>query len=334
MALFTVLLPVLTVLSVLAIVIGTALSVRPTTTSAALLARVRSHGAATAVTALLLGSISGFAGLAAEARPEGPEWTWDAGEWHGVPVFLDAVWLALALALLPAILVAAVTVGAQRSVPAPQGRVRRAVLTPRTAASLVPRGPALPGVGIGLALGATLVLLWAEPSVPRLFPPDGAQEPEGYTPLAAGAQLAPWILGALVADLGAAAIGLRAIAHRPPIIGLTAAQDRAARTVAAHRLVRTVAWMLWLLTLGAWGSVLLSRTQRDLLHAVFPGHPAALDARPGLGWIGTVDAWTGLATLAVALVLLLWRPPALGELRTGPGIDRARTAETVRTETA
>ncbi|CAM3703466.1 hypothetical protein E4A47_03470 [Micrococcus flavus] len=285
---------------------------------------VRIHGLVTAVAALFFTVFAGgldqliFSTL--HADPNG-QVTEHAGGWMTVDVTLWAAWGPWLLSLAGPLMVAAVHVVGQLTFPEPRGVVRRASLAPRSAGRLVPRDPALAAAVLTAALVAVLAVLAAEPSTPMLIEPverRGTPDPDvlAHHATAAGRELLPWFALAWAATLAAVLAGVSAAARRRAVEGLTPAQDRAAREVAAHRMLRTGLWMLWLLIVAAANAVIASRDARDVLARFVPDHPSALPlggAARVIEALGTAGPWL---TLTVMVVLVLWRPRALRVLRT------------------
>ena len=293
---------------------------------------VRIHGLVTAVAALFFTVFAGgldqliFSTL--HADPNG-QVTEHAGGWMTVDVTLWAAWGPWLLSLAGPLMVAAVHVIGQLTFPEPRGGVRRASLAPRSAGRLVPRGPAVGAVVLTAALVAVLGLLAAEPSTPVVIEPEeqwGTPDPDvlAHRATAAGGELLPWFSLAWAATLAAVLAGVAAAARRRAVEGLTPAQDRAAREVAAHRMVRTGLWMLWLLIVAAGNAVIASRDARDVLARFVPDHPSALPLGGAARVIEALGVAGPLLTLAVVVVLLLWQPPALRVLR-DPGQSPAAT---------
>lgn len=285
------------------------------------LAGVRVHGFVTALAALLFSTVTGLDHLLTRTRSTTAGVPDEhAGGWLTAPAELDPGWAGWALALAGPVMVALIHAGAQLTFPAPRGDVRRASLVPRSAGRLLPVGlTALAGLLTALIVAAS-ALLAREPSSPAVIPPEGHGGDATRLPLfpaavAAGAELTPWIALAVAAVAACLAVGLAAISRRRALEGLTAAQDRAARTVAANRLFRTGVWMLWLILGDVWTAFTVSREARDVLAEHVPEHPAALSVDAAIGWISAVDAAGTVATLVLILVLLLWRSPALRALR-------------------
>lgn len=285
------------------------------------LAGVRVHGFVTALAALLFSTVTGLDHLLTRTRSTTAGVPDEhAGGWLTAPAELDPGWAGWALALAGPVMVALIHAGAQLTFPAPRGDVRRASLVPRSAGRLLPMGlTALAGFLAALIVAAAM-LLAREPSSPAVIPPEGHGEGETLLPLfpaavAAGAELAPWIALAVAAVAACLAVGLAAISRRRALEGLTAAEDRAVRTVAANRLFRTGVWMLWLILGGVWAAFTISRDARDVLADRVPEHLAALPLDAANGWISAVDVAGTVGTPILILVLLLWRSPALRTLR-------------------
>lgn len=297
-----------------------------------ILRAVRIHGLVTAVAALVFtvftGGLDQLIDSTMPADPDGGV-TEHAGGWMTVDVTLWTAWGPWLLSLAGPLMVAAVHVVGQLTFPEPHGAVRRASLAPRSAGRLVPRGPAAGAAVLTAALVAVLALLAAEPSTPTIIEPVeqwGTPDPDvlAHQATAAGAELLPWFALAWAATLAAVGAGVTAAARRRAVEGLTPAEDRAAREVAAHRMVRTGLWMLWLLVAAAGNAVIASRDARDVLARFVPDHPSALPlggAARVIEALGTADPWL---TLAVVVVLLLWQSPALRVLR-DPGQSPAAT---------
>lgn len=300
---------------------------------------VRVHGTVTAAAALcctvLLGDLGQLTDRTLPAAPDADPQVL-AGGWLAFPVALSPGWGAWLLVLLSPALVAAVHLVAQRTFPAPRGAVRRAGLTPRSTGGVTPRGPLLAAGAVTAVLAAALGVLALQPSVPMIMAPPEQwdTEPDAlllHRATAAGVELLPWFAQAWAAAAAAVALCLAAVARRRALEGLTPEQDRAVREAAAHRILRTGAWMGWLLVLGAWNAYATIREGRDTLARFTPDHAAALPLEAGL--VEGVGTALAVATVAVVLGLLLWRPPALAVLRTPQGQDAA-TAASARPEAA
>ena len=293
---------------------------------------VRIHGLVTAVAALFFTVFAGgLDQLIHSTMPADPQAApaVHAGGWMTDEVTLWTAWSPWLPALAGPLLVAAVHVIGQLTFPEPRGAVRRASLAPRSAGRLVPTGPSVAAAVLTAALVAVLAVLAAEPSTPMLIEPVeqwGAPDPDvlAHHATAAGVELLPWFVLAWTATLAAVLAGVSAAARRRAVEGLTPAQDRAAREVAAHRMLRTGLWMLWLLIVAAANAVIASRAARDVLARFVPDHPSALPlggAARVIEALGTAGPWL---TLAVVVVLLLWQSPALRVLR-DPGQSPAAT---------
>lgn len=284
------------------------------------LAGVRVHGFITALAALFFTGFTGFEELGARTRNTsgGAPTEW-AGGWMTVPAELDPSWAAPALALLPPVMVALIYTITQLTFPAPRGQVRLASLTPRAAGRILPTRLTALAALITALLGAMVILLAREPGTPEVAPSAGQGEAaSGHLlphALAGGDEIVLWIVLGFAATVGAIVVGLMTISRRRSLEKLSPAEDHAARLVAANRLLRTGVWMLWALVDGTWGAFTASRAARDRLAEVVPAHPAALPLEPSLGWISSVDVVGIVASLLLAVVLLLWRSPALHTLR-------------------
>lgn len=275
------------------------------------LASVRRAGLLGALLALLLSGAGGLRSVAGMGHPADGVFAIRDGvsaqPW--VPSSADA---PLMIVLTGPVLVALVWVNLQWSLPGQRGARRRADPTSRASPVAGASGPLWAVAGLGLAAGALLLVLAGEPGVPAVtvHPEDPEASAAGHVPVLPGAQLAGWLLVALVAVLAALAVGLWSLRRRRAVAGLTPAEDGAARTVAAHRLARTVAWMVWGVIDAA--AICLQRIHdgRVSLGRVVPDHPAALPASAADPWIAGLLTDGGLAALVVGLVLLAWRPPA------------------------
>ena len=287
-----------------------------------ILRAVRIHGLVTAVAALVFTVFTGgLDQLIDSTMPADGGVTEHSGGWMTTEVTLRTAWGPWLLSLAGPLMVTAVHVIGQLTFPEPRGAVRRASLAPRSAGRLVPTGPSVAAAVLTAALVAVLAVLAAEPSTPMLIEPVeqwGAPDPDvlAHHATAAGVELLPWFVLAWTATLAAVLAGVSAAARRRAVEGLTPAQDRAAREVAAHRMLRTGLWMLWLLIVAAANAVIASRDARDVLARFVPDHPSALPlggAARVIEALGTAGPWL---TLAVVVVLVLWRPRALRVLRT------------------
>lgn len=309
---------------------------------------VRVHGVVTSAAALLYTVGSGLGDLGLHGMPEAEGQALPGG-WIATPEHLPA-WPAsgLLLSLAPPVLVGVVHVLAQLTVPAPTGEVRSASLTARPVHRLVPRGLAVLAALIAAGVVVMASVVAREPGTPTVIEPEGATEvlmrqAAGHRATAPGGELAPWLLLGLTATVVMAAVVLTVLARRRALPRLSVREDAAVRAVAAHRLLRTVVWMLWMLLAAGWGMLVTSRDSRATLAGLLPDHPAALPLG-GFGALGDTVAGVGTAaTVALAVALLLWRPPALRELRparpaaaateptgTGPAAPGAAEAGTVR----
>ena len=285
---------------------------------------VRIHGLVTAVAALFFTVFAGgLDQLIHSTMPADPHAApaVHAGGWMTAEVTLWTAWSPWLPALAGPLLVAAVHVIGQLTFPEPRGAVRRASLAPRSAGRLVPTGPSVAAAVLTAALVAVLAVLAAEPSTPMLIEPVeqwGAPDPDvlAHHATAAGVELLPWFVLAWTATLAAVLAGVSAAARRRAVEGLTPAQDRAAREVAAHRMLRTGLWMLWLLIVAAANAVIASRAARDVLARFVPDHPSALPLGDTVRVVEALGAAGPWLTLAVVVGLLLWRPRALRVLRT------------------
>lgn len=236
---------------------------------------------------------------------------------------------SLVTVLGPVLGLVLVYVVAQHTWPRPSGAVRTARLTDRRPAALLPR--ALTAVAALTWLGALglVALAWSTPGVEAQVVeefwggtgPDDAESSSSWTVagVRAGAEVAPWLLAALVLTALGFLVVLRVIARRPVLHGLHPADDDLVRRIAVNRALRTATAMMAGIGMAGYGH-----------------HAAVHPAPEGIQWPGTIG-------LALMVVLLLWHSPAVAELGShtarafavaGPGRHDAGPAARVPTAPA
>lgn len=245
----------------------------------------------------------------------------------------DALWTVIG----PAVWLLLIYWVAQYTWPRPAGQVRTARLAPREAGHYLPRTLTWVAGAIVLAAVAAVALAWTTPATPaiHLQQVDGSLE-YGYsyndwtqTGFRSGAEFAPWLMIGLLVLVLATVLTILVIARRPPLSGLSTADDDATRRIATNRALRTAA----LVGIGflvhaaqAWAR----GVQEQALRQARP-HPSNwLDDGVDLyseAWMASVPdpaRWIDTAAPGIGLVLmllmLLWRSPAVSEL--GSGTDR------------
>ncbi|MDY6055615.1 hypothetical protein [Micrococcus sp.] len=282
---------------------------------------VRVHGLVTALAALPFTLLAAeFAEVFPISDPETVPQPLGGG-WFGITVHPSAAGTTL-MAVMAPLAVGAIHAVGSRVFPSPRGDVRRAGLAPRRLRPLLDRTLLALGGGLLTLAAALAAVLAAEPGVPRLIEPEGADAELMRTVAAlravpAGWELLPWIGLAVLATLVTTALVLRGLARRRPVPGLTPGEDTAARWVAANRLQRTAVLVLALQLAGMWNLLVGSRTARDDLARLLPDHPAALPAGPLAPWIDAAAVGGTVALLVLAVLLALWRSPGLQVLRHG-----------------
>lgn len=304
-------------------------------------ASARMHGMVTALIALFATGTAGLASLfergQGQVSPSSMGVDHDAMPHSAVTELpplslgpLEALWTVTG----PAFWLLVIYWVAQYTWPRPAGQVRTARLAPREAGHYLPRGLTWTVVAIVLAAAAAVALAWTTPSSPAIHiqQVDGSQE-YGYshsewtqTGFRSGAEFAPWLLIGLAVLVLATALTVLVIARRPPLSGLSMADDDATRRIATNRTLRTaavVATGFLVHSAQAWAR----GVQEEALRLARP-HPSNwLDDGVDLhseGWMASVPdpvRWIDTAAPVVGFVLLLlmfaWRSPAVAELGSG-----------------
>lgn len=245
----------------------------------------------------------------------------------------DALWTVIG----PAVWLLLIYWVAQYTWPRPAGQVRTARLARREAGHYLPRALTCVAGGIVLAAVAAVALAWTTPGTPafHLQQVDGSLE-YGYshndwtqTGFRPGAEFAPWLMIGLLVLVLATVLTVRVIARRPPLSGLSTAEDDATRRIATNRALRTAALVgigFLVHSAQAWSR----GVQEQALRQARP-HPSNwLDDGVDLhseAWMASVPdpaRWIDTAAPGIGLVLmllmLLWRSPAVSVL--GSGSDR------------
>ncbi len=193
----------------------------------------------------------------------------------------------------------------QWSYPAPRQSRRHAELSVRRIRDFLPRG--LAWTTAAIFAGAAAAIIWI-PTLPGFDPaqpvtaPDGSYSRTGQDGRIPGAELAAWLGGALLLLAAGTLLILWLIARRRQLETLDAGDNRALRTLAMNRLLRTAATIASGL-------------------AAIAGNFAARPA-PGEQY----NSWfnvLGLFNVVVLLVMWWWRPGKLPSVAT---IDKQREA--------
>lgn len=207
----------------------------------------------------------------------------------------------------PVVATLAVHAIGQWSYPAPRQPRRHAELSVRRIRDFLPRGLAWTAAGVFAFSAAAIV--WITPlegfeEIEAIAAPDGSYSHEARSGRIPGAELAAWLGGALLFLAIGTLLVLWLIARRRQLETLDAGDNRALRTLAMNRLLRTVA------------------TVASGLAAVagnFAARPAPAPGEQFSSWFNVL----GLANVVVLLVMWWWRP---GELPSLAAIDKQREA--------
>ncbi|MFF1828915.1 hypothetical protein [Paenarthrobacter sp. NPDC058040] len=191
----------------------------------------------------------------------------------------------------------------QWSYPAPKAPRRYAELTVRRIRDVIPRK--LAWVAASVFTYAALVIAWIAtlPAYAPVLPPSSPGQPPEYNTgysgyqdgRIAGWELAAWLGGALFVLAVGTWLALVLIARRRQLETLDSADNRVLRSIAANRLLRTVATIA--AGLGA-----------------IAGNFAVLPA-PGAAWQSSWLNALGFVNIAVLLVMWWWRVPKLPSLQ-------------------
>jgi len=193
----------------------------------------------------------------------------------------------------------------QLSYPAPKQSRRHAELSIRRIRDFLPRGLAWTTAVIFAGAAAAIIWISALPGFDPAQPvtaPDGSYSRTGQDGRIPGAELAAWLGGGLILLAAGTLLVLWLIARRRRLETLDAGDNRALRTLAMNRLLRTVATIASGL-------------------AAIAGNFAARPA-PGEQYNSWFNA-LGLFNLIVLLAMWWWRP---GELPSVAAIDKQREA--------
>ncbi|QOT16182.1 hypothetical protein [Paenarthrobacter sp. YJN-5] len=218
----------------------------------------------------------------------------------GAPVTPEQIFPALAWPVVAALAVHAL---GQWSYPAPKAPRRYAELRVRRIRDLLPRRLALWTAVIfgyaAVAIAWIATLPAYNPALPTPAPPQGpehngyaGQGQDGRIP---GWELSAWLGGSLLVLAIGTWLCLMLIAHRRQLETLDTNDNRVLRSIAANRLLRTVA------TIAAG-------------LAAIAGNFASLP-QPGTTWQSSWFNLLGLANVIVLLVMWWWKVPVLSSLQ-------------------
>lgn len=318
-------------------------------------ASARTHGMVTALIALFATGTSGLAGLVLLERSDGlalGEVTVDGPATESSATVLqplslspsDALWTVAG----PAFWLVVVYAVAQYTWPRPAGQVRTAALARRDAVQYLPWGLTWTVAALLLAAGAVVALAWTTPGSPAVLLQQfqgssgynysfSERVHSGYRP---GSEFAPWFLLGLAVLVLATVLVLRVIARRPPLAGLGTSDDHATRRIATNRVLRTAAVVAIGFLVHAGQSWALG-VQEAALRRAHPNLDSWADGEVDLysgDWtVGVPDAarWMDslvpLLGIALALLMLAWRSPAVAELGSDWSELDGRTARSAHT---
>ncbi|MGM7671375.1 hypothetical protein [Microbacterium sp. A93] len=233
---------------------------------------------------------------------------------------------AVLTAALPALLLLGIYAVAQHTWPRQTGPVRNARLVARRTLDYVP-GPLLwVSVGSGLVAVAVVVVSWSTPGVDALYLSYVTQNHTMGTYTAGsrpGTAFAPYLVLALALLAAATWAATVLMARRPSLTGLSPAADDAVRRLAVHRILRTASaatLAVAAVATSSWAQGLRGhahRTRYGDLEELAQEYAAGITApAPDLSpAIELLVYGIPLAALAGMLVLLLWRPAALHDIR-------------------
>jgi hypothetical protein len=218
----------------------------------------------------------------------------------GAPVTPEQIFPALTW---PVVAVLAVHALGQWSYPAPKAPRRYAELTVRRIRDFLPRRLAWWTAGIFGYAAVAIIRVGSlpayDPVLPTPAPPQGpeyngyaGQGQDGRIP---GWELSAWLGGSLLVLAIGTWLCLMLIAHRRQLEALDTNDNRVLRSIAANRLLRTVA------TIAAG-------------LAAIAGNFASLP-QPGTTWQSSWFNLLGLANIIVLLVMWWWKVPVLSSLQ-------------------
>ncbi|MFE4198318.1 hypothetical protein ACFRJ9_20925 [Paenarthrobacter sp. NPDC056912] len=205
----------------------------------------------------------------------------------------------------------------QLSYPAPKAPRRYAELTVRRIRDFLPRK--LAWTTAAVFVFAALVIAWVAalpghtpvlPTPPGQAPPsDNGYRGQGQEGRIPGWELAAWLGGALVVLAAGTLLVLVFIARRRQLETLNGDDNRALRSIATNRLLRTVA------TIAAGLASIAGN---------FAAQPA-----PGAMWQSSWFNYVGIVNMAVLLVMWWWRVPQLPSL---VNAQKATSAGSIRAD--
>lgn len=231
----------------------------------------------------------------------------------------------LGTVLGPVLGFALVYVVAQYTWPRQSGAVRTARLRDRRPSDLLPRYLTAFTALLLVAAVGLVALSWTAPGVDARQVDErwGAGEPgsaewdQGYggenswfePGVRAGADIAPWLLLAVVLVVLAFVVVLRTIARRPILGGLHPHDDDLVRRIAVNRALRTTA----VIALGIGQAGFNAWAVADAARALQAADSYSTPFMP----------WLGLASVLAMLILLFWRSPYVSQLgsHTAPGLE-------------
>lgn len=304
-------------------------------------ASARTHGMVTALIALFATGTAGLVSLVHLERPEGSlsgtVTDSDAMPESSVTVVqtlalspLDALWTVAG----PAFWLLVIYGVAQYTWPRPARQVRTARLAPREAGHYLPRALTWATGGIVLAAAVALALAWSTPGSPAVHIQQAQGSLEyGYTynewtqtGYRAGTEFAPWFLIGLAVLILATVLTVLVIVRRPPLAGLSAADDHATRRIATNRALRTAAVVATGFLVHAaqsWARGVQEEALRQAHPDLDSWAEGGLDRASG-DWMAGIPGparWMDTAAPLVGFVLLIlmltWRSPAVAELGSG-----------------
>ncbi|MEV7605414.1 hypothetical protein AB0N65_08230 [Paenarthrobacter sp. NPDC089322] len=214
----------------------------------------------------------------------------------------DQLFIAFAWPVLATLTIHAL---GQSSYPAPKAQRRYAELTVRRVLDVLPRRLAWTTAGIAAYAAVAIAWIAALPAYAPVLPstPPSAVGPGnnagyGQDGRIAGSELAAWLGASLLVLVLGTWLVLIFISRRRQLETLDGDDNRMLRTIAANRLLRTVATMAAGL-------------------ATIAGNFAALPA-PGALWQPGWVSYLGFVNMAVLLVMWWWKVPSL------PSLEKAR----------